>query len=201
MMTRRTLLATGLLTPVIGKLATPAFAQELGDDGLHKQPWFYDSFLEMGPDLQEAADQGKGLIVIFEQKGCPYCRELHRVNYNIPEIVNYQKDHFLTVQLNLWGDRRVTDFDGEILPEKELAQKWLVNFTPTLLFFDSEGLGAPSEEEAEAFRMPGYFKPFHYASALEYVDTGAYMDIGFQRFARARFEREKKAGHNPSLWD
>ena len=45
----------------------------VGDDGLHKQPWFFDSFLEMGPDLEEAADSGKGLVVIFEQRGCPYC--------------------------------------------------------------------------------------------------------------------------------
>ena len=31
-----------------------AFATELGDDGLHKQPWFLDSFLEMADDLAEA---------------------------------------------------------------------------------------------------------------------------------------------------
>jgi len=197
MMKRRTLLAAALLAP----FALPAFAQEIGDDGLHKQPWFYDSFLEMGPDLEDAAAEGKGLIVLFEQRGCPYCRELHEVNYAIPEITDYQSENFLTVQLNLWGDRIVTDFDGEELSEKALAQKWLVNFTPTAVFFASDSAGASAGDVTESFRMPGYFKPFHYGSALEYVATGAYRDTGFQRFTRARFLRHEEEGKDPTLWD
>ncbi len=197
MISRRSLLAAALLAPI----ALPALAQEIGDDGLHIQTWFHEGFLEMGADLQDAAAEGKGLIVIFEQRGCPYCRELHEVNYAIPEITDYQKEHFYTVQLNLWGDRMVTDFDGEELSEKKLAQKWRVSFTPTLLFFAAENAEATTVEEAEAFRMPGYFKPFHYASGLEYVASGGYMDAGFQRFTRARFQRMEEAGLNPSLWD
>jgi len=197
MISRRSLLAAALLAP----MALPALAQEIGDDGLHKQPWFYDSFLEMGADLEDAAAEGKGLIVIFEQRGCPYCRELHEVNYAIPEITDYQSENFYTVQLNLWGDRMVTDFDGEEMSEKALAQKWLVNFTPTLIFFAPESAGAASEDVAESFRMPGYFKPFHYGSALEYLTTGAFRDTGFQRFTRARFIRFEEEGKNPSLWD
>lgn len=197
MILRRTFLAAlGLFA-----FGAPAFAENIGDDGLHKQPWFYDSFLEMAVDLEDAAAEGKGLIVLFEQRGCPYCRELHEVNYAIPEITDYQKEHYLTVQLNLWGDRKVTDFDGEEISEKDLAQKWLVNFTPTLIFFSPESVGATSEEAAESFRMPGYFKPFHYGSALEYVMSGAYRDTGFQRFTRARFERLEAEGKHPSLWD
>lgn len=197
MISRRTLIAAVAIAPLL----TPVLAQEVDDNGMHIQPWFYDSFLEMGPDLEDAAAENKGLIVIFEQRGCPYCRELHEVNFAIPEISAYQTEHFLTVQLNLWGDRIVTDFDGEELSEKALAQKWLVNFTPTLLFFAAENAGAASVEEATAFRMPGYFKPFHYGSGLEYVSSGSYADEGFQRFTRARFERFVVEGKDPSLWD
>ena len=197
MFTRLLLIFTGLLA----SLALPAWAQEIGDDGLHKQPWFYDSFLEMGADLEDAAAEGKGLIVIFEQRGCPYCRELHEVNFAVPEITEYQAENYYTVQINLWGDRMVTDFDGEELSEKELAQKWLVNFTPTVVMFSPESAGAESAEAAESFRMPGYFKPFHYGSALEYVAEGMYDQVGFQRFTRARFERQVEEGKNPSLWD
>ena len=197
MLTRRLLMLTGLLA----SLTLPAWAQEIGDDGLHKQPWFYDSFLEMGADLEDAAAEGKGLIVIFEQRGCPYCRELHEVNFAVPEITEYQAENYYTVQINLWGDRMVTDFDGEELSEKELAQKWLVNFTPTVVMFSPESAGAESAEAAESFRMPGYFKPFHYGSALEYVAEGMYDQVGFQRFTRARFIRFEEEGKNPSLWD
>ena len=197
MISRRLILAAALAAP----LASPLWAAETGDDGLHKQPWFYDSFLEMGADLEDAAAEGKGLIVIFEQRGCPYCRELHEVNFTIPEISEYQAENFYTVQLNLWGDRMVTDFDGEEISEKDLAQKWLVNFTPTLIFFSPDSAGASAEDEAESFRMPGYFKPFHYGSAMEYVTSGAFRDTGFQRFTRARFVRFEEEGKNPSLWD
>ena len=197
MISRRLLLSAALAAP----LALPLMAAETGDDGLHKQPWFYDSFLEMGADLEDAAAEGKGLIVIFEQRGCPYCRELHEVNLAVPEISEYQAEHFYTVQLNLWGDRMVTDFDGEEMSEKDLAQKWLVNFTPTVVIFSPESAGAESEEAAESFRMPGYFKPFHYGSAMEYVMSGAFRDTGFQRFTRARFERHEEEGKHPSLWD
>ncbi|NOR60991.1 MAG: thioredoxin fold domain-containing protein [Rhodobacteraceae bacterium] len=197
MISRRILMATAFLAALV----LPAQAQEISDDGLHIQPWFYDGFLEMGADLEDAASEGKGLIVIFEQRGCPYCRELHEVNFAIPEIAEYQAENFYTVQLNLWGDRIVTDFDGEELSEKDLAQKWLVNFTPTVIFFAPESVGAASEDVAESFRMPGYFKPFHYGSALEYLMSGAYRDTGFQRFTRARFLRFEEEGKDPSLWD
>ena len=32
---------------------------EVGDDGLHKQPWFHQSFLELADDVHEAADEYK----------------------------------------------------------------------------------------------------------------------------------------------
>ena len=54
--------------------ARTGFAAEVGDDGLHKQPWFLDTFLELGDDLAAAADNGRHLMILYEQNGCPYCR-------------------------------------------------------------------------------------------------------------------------------
>lgn len=120
MLLRRTVLAALFAT-----LALPVLGQaRLGDDGLHKQDWFHDGFLEMSDDLTEAAAGNKDLMVIFEQAGCPYCEALHNENFARPEIVNYITENFLVVQLDLWGSREVTDFDGEQLPERELAAKW-----------------------------------------------------------------------------
>lgn len=172
----------------------------IGDDGLHKQDFFLDSFLEMGADLEEAAAKGKGLIVIFEQRGCPYCRELHNVNFERNEIVEYINENFLVVQLNLWGDREVLDFDGEALSEKNLASKWFVNFTPTTVLISPEAVGAQSVREATALMMPGYFKPFHYISSLEYVMSGEYKNLGFQRFLQAKAERLEAQGIEVDLW-
>ncbi|MYG51452.1 MAG: thioredoxin, partial [Rhodospirillaceae bacterium] len=64
-------------------LAAVAKADEVkvGGDGLYHQDWFLQSFLDLKEDLQEAADAGKRLVILWEQKGCPYCKELHHVNF------------------------------------------------------------------------------------------------------------------------
>lgn len=77
----------------------------LGDNGLYHQSWFLDTFLEMPDDLAEASASGKRFAVIWEQKGCPYCKEMHRVNFARAEINDYVREHFAVVQLDPWGAR------------------------------------------------------------------------------------------------
>lgn len=192
--TRRAVL-TGGLAAGAALAAAPALAQAvLGDDGLHKQPWMLDSFLEIASDLQDARDAGKGLIVLFEQRGCPYCKELHEVNFADARITDYLTEHFDVLQLDIWGSREATDLGGEAMEERQLARKWQVNFTPTTVFFAKDG---PAEE---VFRLPGYFKPFHYISGLEYVAEGHYRDENFQRYLQDRFKRLEADGKTPEVW-
>lgn len=196
MLTRRHILAGSAALA----LARPARALSPGDDGLYKQPWFLDSFLELGDDLESSAAGGRGLMVLFEQAGCPYCRELHQVNFARPEIADYLTGHFDVVQLDLWGSRAVLDFDGEELEERALAAKWGVNFTPTTVLFPAAKAGAGSRAEAEAFRLPGYLKPFHYLSALEYVATGEHEVQPFQRYLQDKFAALREQGVDPDVW-
>ncbi len=158
---------------------------EVGDDGLHKQPWFQETFLDLSEDLKEAADSGRRLVIIWEQRGCPYCKQTHEVNFRIPRIVDYVKNNFFVLQLNMWGDREVTDFDGEVTTEKRLARKWRVLFTPTFQFFpDSpEAAKGKSGGVAEVHRVPGYFKPFHFYFQFRYVKEKGYeTEPSFQRW-------------------
>lgn len=174
----------------------------LGDDGLHVQDWFLQSFLDIGEDLAEAQANGKGLVVVFEQSGCPYCREMHRVNLRDAAIVEQIRATFDVLQLDLRGSRAVTDTDGEELPERELARKWGVVFTPTLVFIpkDADPAGKPANTTAAAV-MPGYFKPFHFASMFDYVATGAWRDRHFQDFITARAEKLREEGAEVEIWD
>lgn len=180
-------------------LAAPALvrAAELGDDGLHKQPWMLDSFLELPDDLATAAgDHGKkGLVVLFEQRGCPYCAELHAVNFADERVVKPLTENFDVLQLDLWGSREVVDLDGETVQERALARKWRVNFTPTTVFITNEP--APP---GERFRLPGYFKPFHYLSGVEFVASGAYKEQNFQRYLQERFAELEAKGVTPDVW-
>ena len=178
-------------------------APELADNGLHVQPWFLDSFLDIGEDLAEAGAEGKKLIVFIEQAGCPYCRELHEVNLRNPEIVAYLNEHFVSLQLDLRGSREATDFDGETMEERDLARKWGTIYTPTLIFFspDKAGDGGQSGRELAVSVMPGYFKPFHFRTMLEYVADGHYAaDKHFQTFVDERAKALRDKGEKVDIW-
>ena len=96
-------------------IAVPAQAAEIGEDGLHKQPWFAVTFKDMPRISTDAGDEGKRLAVIFEQRGCIYCKKLHEEVFSDPEISAYIQENFTVVQMNLFGDEEVTDFDGEAM--------------------------------------------------------------------------------------
>lgn len=198
MLSRRMVIGAGaaLVWPRMGRAET-----RMGADGLHKQDWFIETFLELGEDLADAAGRGKGLMILYEQAGCPYCRELHRVNFAKPVLVDYLTTYFDVIQLDLWGAREVVDFDGDTLEERRLAAKWAVNFTPTTILIPPENAGKTEISEVEAFRAPGYLKPFHYLSALEYVGEGAWQDQPFQRFLQDKFQRLEERGESADVWD
>jgi len=178
---------------------------ELGDDGLHRQPWFQDTFLNLSEDLAEAAGQGRRLVIIWEQKGCPYCKATHEVNFRIPRIVDYVKGNFFVLQLNMWGDREVTDFDGETLSEKNLARKYRVLYTPTFQFFPDSleaATGKPGDE-AEVLRVPGYFKPFHFYFLFRYArEKGYETEPSFQRWLDGYGDKLREMGVDveEALW-
>ncbi|MBE9476194.1 MAG: thioredoxin fold domain-containing protein, partial [Proteobacteria bacterium] len=110
-------------------MATPLWAVELGDDGLHKTTWMRSTFKDMSEDLAEANAEGKRMLVIFEQRGCIYCTQMHEEVFPLPEITKLIEDNYFVVQMNLFGDEEVTDFDGTVLSEKKMATRWGVVFT------------------------------------------------------------------------
>jgi len=172
------------LLPFTARAQAEACHATLGDDGLYHQPWFLESFLILPEDLEEALAEGKRLAVIWELKGCPYCRETHLVNFADPEICDYVRSNFAMLQLNLLGSRTVTDFDGEELEERALARKYRIRFTPTIQFFpDSlDAVGGRAGREIEVARMAGYYKPEHFLAMFRYVREKAYENATFEEF-------------------
>ena len=187
---RRLLLASlaagvGLVSCGGWRSASAAGAEpRLNDDGLYEQPFFVQSFLDLGEDLQTAADGGKRFAVMWELRGCPYCKETHFVNFADPEIREFVSGNFEILQLNLVGSREVTDFDGEAMEERELARKWGIRFTPTTMFFpeDVTAVGGRPGNEAEVARMPGYFRPPHFLAMYRFVQQRAYETKSFNDF-------------------
>lgn len=180
----------------------PRVEPKLGDDGLYTQAWFAQTFLDLNEDLKDAAAQGKRLAVLWEQKGCPYCKETHTINFANKTVNDYVRQNFVVIQLNLWGDREVTDFDGQKMAEKQLAKKWGVVFTPTIHFFvEPKELkaGKPGIEQTASV-MPGYFKPFHFLAMFEYVKDRLYDKQHFQKYIADKVEHLRAQGKEVKVW-
>jgi thioredoxin-related protein len=168
-------------------MAAPAFAAELGDDGLHKPDWLRDTFKDMTEDLAEANAEGKRLLIMVEQRGCIYCSKMHEEVYPDPAIDKLIRDHYFVVQINLFGDVEVTDFDGTVLPEKDMAARWGVLFTPTLIFLPEAVEEGKTAAESAVAVMPGAFGKGTTEALLTWIRDHGY-DSGehFQKFLASR---------------
>jgi len=183
-----------VLPPPTGA-AMPRVAPLLTDDGLYRQSWFELSFLDLRDDFADAKAAGKRLAVLFEQRGCVYCASLHNDVLSARYINDYVRENFAVVQLDLWGAREVTDFDGTVLAERALAERWGIIFTPTIVFLkdDLTGLEGKWGRELEAIeRLPLSFSADTFYDLFVWVRLKLYeRDRNFQRFHIARIaERE-----------
>jgi thioredoxin-related protein len=184
MLSRRVLLA-GSAAYAFGPRARAEAV--LTDDGLYRQPWFLESFLELPDDLVGATDKQKRFAIMRELRGCPYCKDTHLVNFAKPEIESFIRERFEILQLNIIGAREVTDFDGEKLPEKRLAEKYGVRFTPTFQFFpeNSVGLAAKKPRDREVARAQGYLEPQHFLALFRFVAERAYEKGSLRDYLKA----------------
>ena len=183
--TRRTLLVGVASVAAVG--AARAEEPVLTDDGLYKQSWFLESFLDLSDDLEGAAKEGKRFAIMWELKGCPYCKETHFVNFAQPKIADYIKANYEVLQLNIIGSRKVIDFDGTEMLEKDLAAKYGVRFTPTFQFFGERAAAlkplAPAKREVA--RAPGYLRPDDFLAMFRFVREKAYETKSFRDFVKA----------------
>ena len=70
----------------------------MGEDGIYHYDWYHQSFLELEDDITEALDEGKILMVKFDQVGCLYCEKLALETLAEPAINAYVREHFVVVQ-------------------------------------------------------------------------------------------------------
>ena len=183
-----------IVVSVFSFLATNISALELGDDGLHKTRWMQDTFKDLREDLSEANSEGKRLVLFFEQIGCIYCTKMHKEVFSKEKVSNYIEENFFVVQLNLHGDIEVTDFDGEVLAEKDIARKWGILFTPSVIFLPTEVKVDVSAQQAAVAMMPGAFSAWTTMDLFTWVREERYLlDNGedFQRYHARRIDERR----------
>jgi thioredoxin-related protein len=145
------------------------------DIGLVVPEWFTLSFLDLREDLEVAVERGKmGIALYFGLEHCPYCERMLHENLAAPDIRNYLSDHFDVIALDVDGSREVTTLEGETMPERVFAAQRRLNFTPGFTFVDAKG--------DEIFRIRGYYPPYRFRAALEYVIDRHDRDGSFREY-------------------
>ncbi len=99
---------------------------------------------------------------------------LLEVNFGFSHITAYTRDNFDVIAIDIWGIDEVTDVNGVLLTEREYALREDTNFTPSLIFYDAEG--------REAHRLRGYYPPYKFRAALEYVADKHYQQESFSDY-------------------
>ena len=162
-------------------------AKDSASPRLHDEAFF----LQPPYDLQRRRD-GKPLAVVFETPDCSACDELHRDGFRRPDVMQ-QLDRFDVVRFALGAPTELVTPDGRKTTADGWARELAIAFTPALVLFDAGG--------TEIFRISAYLRPFHLASALEYVASGAYREEPmFQRYIQRRAERIRERGGEVDLW-
>ena len=157
---------------------------------LHEEGGFLPYPLRLADNRDTAA---RPLVVLFEQAACPDCDELHQVTLR-KEPVAYSLSGFDGAIVDIASKEPVQTPDGRDLSARDWAKELHIQYTPSLVFFDTAG--------REVFRVEGYLKSFHIQAAMEYVATGAYIrEPRFQRYLAARRRALTARGIKVDLMD
>ncbi len=149
-------------------------------------------FLQPPYDLQRKAGD-KPLLVLFEQKECPVCDEMHGEAFRRPATRKLLAA-FDVALIDIWDKTQLTTPAGKRLTAAEWVRELQVQYAPSLVFFDARG--------REVFRTEAYLRPFHLQSAMDYVASGAYKtQTEFQRFVQDRADHMREQGIEVDLWN
>ena len=151
------------------------FDDTLLEEALVYPDWFKISLGDLNEDISEAAAAGKsGIMVYFGQKLCAYCEQFLKENIGAPDIERYIREHYDIIPIDIWGIEDIVDTNGETYTERDLSLRYKTNFTPSLVFYDLDG--------KPVFRLRGYYPPYKFRAALNYVTEGFYKEETFKEY-------------------
>lgn len=159
--------------------------------GTHVVPAAYadgfwdDSFLDMPADLKQAKAEGKtGLFLFFQMADCPFCHRMETTVFTDPDVQAFMKKHFITASIDINGDVKMTDFQGNSISQKDFAFKqFRVRATPVMAFIDTDG------KVATLFTGPTRSAK-EFLTLARYVTSGAYKQPGMNFFKYRRQQSE-----------
>lgn len=158
---------------VAGKLHSQAF--------ILKQPYAMDQLIK----------KGKPLLVLYEQKKCRDCDEMHKDIFKRKETLEQIKK-FNVVRVDIWSNDKMIAPSGKATSMKEFAKALDVKHVPSMVFFDGGS--------KDVFRTEAYLKSFHVQSVMDYVSSGGYKtEPSLQRFMQTRAAKLEAKGIHVDL--
>ena len=144
-------------------------------------------------NLHAVLEPDKYLLVIFGQKQCATCDELHLDILQRPESKELLERMNVAV-IDLWSDQKIVTPDGSEQKIVDWARKLDISYAPSLVYFNDRG--------EEVFRSDAYLKAFHVQSVMDYVTTAAYkQQPNFQRYIDTRADHLREQGIEVNLMD
>jgi thioredoxin-related protein len=155
---------------------------------LHSEPFFLKPPHVLS---QLVGKDQKPLLVLFEQKVCQPCDELHGDIFKRQATLEQLK-RFNVVRLDMWSKDAIVTPLGKKTTNEQWARQIKVQYAPTMVFFDNQG--------KEIIRTEAYLKAFHLQSVMDYAASGAYKtQPSFQRFISKRAEKLEAQGMHIDL--
>lgn len=149
--------------------------------------------LETPLRLDQRADEGRPLLVLFEQGSCADCDVLHG-DILKREAVSVALSNLDVAQVNIWSTETLQTPDGRKMSMRDWARELGIQYAPSLVFFNAQG--------KEVFRTEAFLHAFHVHGAIDYVVSGAHRwQPSFQRFLQHRTEMLEARGVHVDLMD
>lgn len=123
--------------------------------------WFKSSFLDLPAEIKEATNNNKRVLIFAHQENCPFCAKFIGTTFKDDNIKDFILKNFEIIELDVNGDRDMVASNHQMLKEKKFAREIRIFATPTLLFFNKEGVIVK--------RYNGYYPPEMFLSILQMI--------------------------------
>lgn len=138
----------------------------------------HSSFQEL-TDLSTKRD--KPLLVLFEDRYCVLCDQLHDGHLKNPDILK-EISLFDVVRLDAESDEEIVGVDGNKTTPRKYAEKLELNYRPGIVMFD---------QGSEVLRIDALLYSYHFAGHLRYIGEGHYKKYPESVYDYLRVYRQK----------
>lgn len=130
-------------------------------------------------------------MVLFTTEGCSYCERFIRTSLGNEQLATALQNDFASVGLEIFSDQEMTSPGGAVMPVKAFAKQQGVGFSPTLLFFGTDG--------ERVLRLVGYQSPERFAMILSYLGEGNYRNVTLADYISKISDNDRSGKGNAEL--